>query len=153
MAEISAGRLSDPLQITPTKCPILWWGVGERELLDKEHFSGGSWEPGCVRRGVVHSHSGSRRDLKLKPLGCVSIDITDPHPITPNILLIRWQDSALPQTVYIPAVMGRWIWHHCQNLVDQFWVHFTRNYVPMFHTHQKSFGNLAVDSIILIVDS
>lgn len=93
--------------------------------------------------------------LNSKPLGYASTDVADPDPITPNILLMGRRDAALPQAVYAPAVMGRRRWRHCQNLVDQFWIHFTRNYLPTLQTRQKwqnSSGNLTVDSIVLIVD-
>lgn len=40
-------------------------------------------------------------------------------------------------------------------LVDQFWIKFTRSYLPALQTRQKwqkSLGDLAVDSVVLIID-
>lgn len=68
--------------------------------------------------------------LNLKPLGYVSADVADPDPITPNILLMGRWDAALPQVAYVPAGIGRRRWRHCQMLLDQFWIKFTRNYLP-----------------------
>ncbi|KAK0139826.1 hypothetical protein N1851_023268 [Merluccius polli] len=93
--------------------------------------------------------------LNSKPLGYVSADVADLDPITPNILLMGWWDAALPQVVYTPAGMGRRRWRHCQTLVDQFWLQFTRNYLPNLQTRQKwqrSSKKITVDSVVLIID-
>lgn len=93
--------------------------------------------------------------LNSKPLGYVSADVADLDPITPNILLMGRRDAALPQVVYAPAGMGRRRWRHCQTLVDQFWLHFVRNYIPNLQARQKwqrSSQNITVDSVVLIVD-
>lgn len=93
--------------------------------------------------------------LNSKPLGHVSADVADPDPITPNILLMGRRDAALPHVVYAPAGMGQRRWRHCQTLVDQFWLQFTRNYLPNLQTRQKwqrSSKNIAVDSVVLIID-
>ncbi|XP_044202893.1 uncharacterized protein LOC122979475 [Thunnus albacares] len=60
--------------------------------------------------------------LNSKPLGYVSADVTDPDPITPNILLMGRRDAVLPQVAYVPSGIGRRRWRHCQVLVDQFWI-------------------------------
>lgn len=65
------------------------------------------------------------------------------------------RDAALPHVVYAPAGMGQRRWRHCQTLVDQFWLQFTRNYLPNLQTRQKwqrSSKNIAVDSVVLIID-
>lgn len=93
--------------------------------------------------------------LNSKPLGYASTDVADMDPITPNILLMGRRDASLPQVAYAPGDMGRRRWRHCQNMVDQFWIHFTRNYLPMLQTRQKwhkASKNLEVDSVVLIVD-
>lgn len=54
-----------------------------------------------------------------------------------------------------PASMGQRRWRHCQTLVDQFWLHFTRNYLPNLQARQKCqrpSQNITVDSVLLIVD-
>lgn len=76
-------------------------------------------------------------------------------PITPNILLMGRRDATLPQAVYTPAVMGQRRLRHCQNFADQFWLQFTRNYLPapqIRQKWQKSSRNLTVDSVVMIVD-
>lgn len=76
-------------------------------------------------------------------------------PVTPNLLLMGRRNASLPQMAYAPARMGRRRWRHCQNLVDQFWIQFTRNYLPTLQTRmkwQKLSENLSLDSVVLIVD-
>ncbi|XP_049330293.1 uncharacterized protein LOC125798980 [Astyanax mexicanus] len=93
--------------------------------------------------------------LNSKPLGYASTDIADPDPITPNVLLMGRRDASLPQVAYAPADMGRRRWRHCQNIVDQFWVQFARQYLPSLQTRhkwQKQSENLTVDSVVMIVD-
>lgn len=93
--------------------------------------------------------------LNSKPLGYASTDVADPDPITPNLLLMGRRDASLPQVTYASGEMGRRRWRHCQNLVDQFWTQFTRNYLPTLQTRQKwqtSSDNLKVGSVVLIVD-
>lgn len=93
--------------------------------------------------------------LNSKPLGYVSADVADLDPITPNLLLMGWRDASLPQVAYASGEMGRHRWRHCQNLVDQFWYQFTRNYLPVLQTRQKwhkPSDNLAVGSVVLIID-
>ncbi|KAI7790024.1 hypothetical protein IRJ41_019694, partial [Triplophysa rosa] len=93
--------------------------------------------------------------LNAKPLGYVSTDIADIDPITPNLLLMGQRDSSLPQVAYAPGEMGRRRWRHCQSIIDQFWTHFTRNYLPTLQTRQKwqrTSDNLEVDSVVLVVD-
>jgi transposase InsO family protein len=93
--------------------------------------------------------------LNSKPLGYASTDVADIDPITPNLLLMGRRDASLPQVAYAPGDMGRRRWRHCQNMADQFWLQFTRNYLPTLQTRQKwhkASGNLEVDSVVLIVD-
>ncbi len=93
--------------------------------------------------------------LNSKPLGYASSDVADIDPITPNLLLMGWRDASLPQVAYAPGDMGRRRWRHCQNIVDQFWIQFTRNYLPTLQTRQKwhkASPNLKVDSVVLLVD-
>lgn len=41
--------------------------------------------------------------MNSKPLGYVSSDISDPDPVTPNLLLMGRRDASLPQAVYGPS--------------------------------------------------
>ncbi|XP_039514870.1 uncharacterized protein LOC120469772 [Pimephales promelas] len=93
--------------------------------------------------------------LNSKPLGYASTDVADIDPITPNILLMGRRDASLPQVAYAPGDMGRRRWRHCQHMADQFWIQFTKNYLPTLQTRQKwhkASENLEVDSVVLIVD-
>lgn len=38
--------------------------------------------------------------LNSKPLGYVSVDVADPDPVTPNLLLMGRHDASLPHAVY-----------------------------------------------------
>lgn len=75
--------------------------------------------------------------LSLKALGYASTDVADMDPITPNILLMGWRDASLPQVAYAPGDMGQRRWRHCQNIVDQFWINFTKNYLPTLQTDRS----------------
>lgn len=72
--------------------------------------------------------------LNSKPLGYLSTDVVDLDAITPNLLLMGQRDASLPQVAYALGEMGRCRWHHCQNLVEQFWTQFTRNYLPLLQS-------------------
>lgn len=59
--------------------------------------------------------------LNSKPLGYVSSDLSDPDPVTPNMLLKGRPDSSLPQAIYCSSeLLGRRKWRHSQILADQF---------------------------------
>lgn len=52
----------------------------------------------------------------------VSSNAADTDPITPNSLLMGWQDSVLPQVAYPKSeLLSRKQWRHSQILSDQFW--------------------------------
>ncbi len=76
--------------------------------------------------------------LNSKPLGYISSDVADLDPVTPNYLLMGRPDSSLPFVVY-PAteLMGRRRWRQSQVLADQFWLSFTRHYLPTLQTRNK----------------
>ncbi|KAK9539574.1 hypothetical protein VZT92_004673 [Zoarces viviparus] len=128
--------------------------MGERGSFHKGRPSSCSWEP--VSEDVLYTTLVEVEGiLNSKLLGYVSADVADPDPITPNILLMGRWDASLPQVVYAPTGMGRRRWRHCQMLVDQFWIQFTRNYLPTLQTRQKwqkAADNIAVDSVVLILD-
>lgn len=63
--------------------------------------------------------------LNSKPLGYVSLDISDVDPITPNLLLMGWRDASLPQALYgTRELLGKRSWRHSQIIADQFWAQF-----------------------------
>lgn len=94
--------------------------------------------------------------LNSKPLGYVSSDIADPDPITPNALLMRQPDSALPQVVYPESeLLTQQRWRHRQILADQFWRAFIQYYLPTLQICQKWLmekKDLAVGTIVLVLD-
>lgn len=94
--------------------------------------------------------------LNSKPLGYASMDVADPDPITPNLLLMGRRDSALPQAVFGPegALTCR-RWRHSQVISDHFWKRFIQNYLPglqLHHKWKKSINNVAVGQVVMIVD-
>ncbi len=59
--------------------------------------------------------------LNSKPIGYVSPNISDPDPITPNILLMGRRDASLPQVLYADSeLLSRRKWSHGQVLADRF---------------------------------
>lgn len=94
--------------------------------------------------------------LNSKPLGYVSSELSDPDPITPNILLMGRRDASLPQVMYADSeLLTRRKWRHSQVLADRFWVSFVRDYLPSFQTRQKweLDGNpIAPSAIVMIVE-
>lgn len=93
--------------------------------------------------------------LNSKPLGYVSADVANPDPITPNMLLMGRRDASLPQAVYAPESIGRRRWRHCQNLIDQFWIRYLRDYLPTLHPRYKwqhPTEPLALDTVVMIID-
>ncbi len=94
--------------------------------------------------------------LNSIPLGCVSSDVADPDPVTPNLLLMGRLDPSLPQAVYHDSeLLSRRQWRACQVLSNRFWVRFLRHYLPTLQTRSKwqaDTSPLQVDTIVMIVD-
>lgn len=94
--------------------------------------------------------------LNSKPLGYLSSDVSDPDPVTPNLLLMGRLEAALPQVMYArPDLLGTRRWRHSQVLADHFWASFLKNYLPALQLRQKwkmENPNLAVDTVVMIVD-
>ncbi|KAF7655539.1 hypothetical protein LDENG_00054600 [Lucifuga dentata] len=94
--------------------------------------------------------------LNSKPIGYVSSDISDPDPVTPNLLLMGRLEAALPQVMFVNSdLLTRRCWRHSQILADHFWASFIKNYLPTLqsrHKWQTDVPNLAVDSVVMVVD-
>ncbi|KAI4881937.1 hypothetical protein NFI96_005619, partial [Prochilodus magdalenae] len=94
--------------------------------------------------------------INSKPLGYASSDISDPDPITPNLLLMGRQDPATPQVVYSETeLLSRRRWRQCRVLADQFWAKFIRDYLLSLQTRskwQQEKEDLIVGSIATIID-
>lgn len=86
----------------------------------------------------------------------VSSNAADTDPITPNSLLMGWQDSVLPQVAYPKSeLLSRKQWRHSQILSDQFWNSLTWNYLPAlqtFYKWQENKEELKVGSVVMLVD-
>lgn len=94
--------------------------------------------------------------LNSKPLGYVSSNISDPDPITPNILLMGRRDASLPQVLYANSeLLSRRKWRHSQVLADRFWSSFIKDYLPSLQGRQKwrQDGNsILCDAVVMVVD-
>lgn len=93
--------------------------------------------------------------LNVKPLGYVTSDIADPDPVTPSMLLMGWRDTSLPQVTYAPTSVTKRRWQHSQTIVDHFWSQFIKSYLPtlqVWHKWQQPAENIALDSVVMIVD-
>lgn len=93
--------------------------------------------------------------LNSKPLGYVSVDVADPDPVTPNLLLMGRHDASLPHAVYVDRdLLGGRRWKHSQVLADHFWSHFMQNYLPSLQRQKwlKDTPDLKVGHVALIVD-
>jgi len=110
--------------------------------------------PESVLRTVLVEVEGI---LNAKPLGYVSADAADPDPVTPHVLLMGRRDASLPQALYdSSSILGTRRWKHSQVLADNFWSTFIRRYLPSLQGRSKwqtDKGQLAVDQVVLIVDS
>ncbi len=94
--------------------------------------------------------------LNSKPLCYTSLDVADPDPVTPNMLLMGRPDSSLPQVIYPESeLLSKRRWRHSQILSDQFWKRFLRNYLPELQVRQKwqrEAENLQPGTVVMIVD-
>ncbi len=94
--------------------------------------------------------------LNSKPLCYTSLDVADPDPVTPNMLLMGRPDSSLPQVIYPESeLLSKRRWRHSQILSDQFWKCFLRNYLPELQVRQKwqrEAENLQPGTVVMIVD-
>lgn len=94
--------------------------------------------------------------LNSKPLGYLSSDVSDPNPVTPNLLLMGRLEAALPQVMYAhPDILRTRRWRHSQVLADHFWASFLKYYLPTLQPRQKwkvENPNLTVDTVVMVVD-
>lgn len=65
--------------------------------------------------------------MNSKPLGYVSTDIAYPYLLTLNLLLMAWQGSSHPQTIYYETdLLSCCRRRHSQVLAAQYWTQFTK---------------------------
>ncbi len=91
-----------------------------------------------------------------RPLTPMSDNPKDLEVITLNHLLLHWAGSALPPGIFVQGDnYDRRRWRQCQYLIDQFWSHWWKSYLPLLQTRQKWFKNrepMQVGDLVLVVD-
>lgn len=92
--------------------------------------------------------------LNAKPLGYVSSDVSDPDPVTPNLLLMGRLDASLPQDMYRDSeLLSNRRWRH--SLADHFWTQYIKYYLPTLQLRQKWLTdnpNLAISTVVMVID-
>ena len=83
-----------------------------------------SWEEMSTMFAEVKSLINSR------PLGYLSSDPNDPQPLMPNHLLLGHASPCVPQGPFEESTNPRKRFAFIQNLAQQFWRRFLREYVP-----------------------
>ena len=98
-----------------------------------------------------------------RPLTKASADINDLTPLTPNDLLMMGRHASegitvpltkgpVPTTVFDEKFQRRWL--DMQEMADQFWLRFTREYIPEVNKRQKwllTHKNLHVGDLVMFI--
>uniref|UniRef100_A0A5S6QC57 DUF5641 domain-containing protein n=1 Tax=Trichuris muris TaxID=70415 RepID=A0A5S6QC57_TRIMR len=94
--------------------------------------------------------------LNSRPLTHISIDPSDPEPLTPNhFLLGRPCPHVPPDVVTEIDISSRRKWRAAQAIVENFWRRWLREYVPSLIERRKwlrARRNLKKGDIVLVVD-
>ena len=94
--------------------------------------------------------------LNGRPLTHISVNPSDPEPITPNhFLLGRAQPNIPPDVFQASEVTSKRQWRSAQTIVDQFWKRWMREYVPTLIERRKWMEprrNLAVNDLVLVIE-
>ncbi|XP_077968072.1 uncharacterized protein LOC120334576 [Styela clava] len=95
--------------------------------------------------------------LNSRPITPISFDPKDDEPLTPNHLLLLNPTSNLPPGIFDKKdCYTRRRWRQIQYLADQFWIRWTKEYLPTLQTRQKWTSkerNMEVGDIVLLVDN
>nr|XP_039257584.1 uncharacterized protein LOC120334188 [Styela clava] len=95
--------------------------------------------------------------LNSRPITPISFDPKDDEPLTPNHLLLLNPPSNLPPGLFDKKdCYTRRRWRQIQYLADQFWIRWTKEYLPTLQTRQKWTSkerNMEVGDIVLLVDN
>ncbi len=94
--------------------------------------------------------------LNGRPLTHVSVDPRDPEPLTPFHFLLGRSSPSIPPDVFCEGdAVSRKTWRRAQQLVDQFWRRWRREYLPTLQSRKKwtlESRNLQVVDVVLIID-
>nr|XP_039256379.1 uncharacterized protein LOC120333093 [Styela clava] len=95
--------------------------------------------------------------LNSRPITPISFDPKDDEPLTPNHLLLLNPTSNLSPGLFDKKdCYTRKRWRQIQYLADQFWIRWTKEYLPTLQTRQKWTSkerNMEVGDIVLLVDN
>ena len=95
------------------------------------------------------------RILNNRPLTSVSSDPTDLEALTPNSLLLCRLDDSIPLDVFMKADKYKRSWRFVNWLADQFWLRWTKEYLPTLQIRQKWLQparNLRVGDVVMVID-
>uniref|UniRef100_A0A5S6QMD2 Integrase catalytic domain-containing protein n=1 Tax=Trichuris muris TaxID=70415 RepID=A0A5S6QMD2_TRIMR len=94
--------------------------------------------------------------LNGRPLTHVSHHPHDPEPLSPNHFLLGRPYAMIPPDVFHPKELtSRRYWRAAQAIVDQFWRHWIREYLPTLNkgrAERSTQQNIQIGDIVLIVD-
>ena len=93
--------------------------------------------------------------INSRPLGYLSSDPSDPQPLTPNHLLLGRASPYVPQGPFEESTNPRKRFAFVQNLTQQFWRRFLREYVPTLMRRSKwqtKGRQLMEGDVVLLVD-
>ena len=92
--------------------------------------------------------------VNSRPVTKISDSVEDPVALTPNQLLLL-RGAAPPPRKFETDNMYCRRWRYVQNLANQFWKHWLREYVPELVRRKKwhkEHVNVKVDDLVLIKD-
>ena len=99
---------------------------------------------------------GAERLLNSRPITFVSSDPDDLSPLTPSHFLTgQLGGKFAPETTDQEIFNPRKRWHRVQQLIGQFWKHWTREFLPSLNTRKKWFHpkhNLKKDDVVMIIE-
>lgn len=93
--------------------------------------------------------------LNSRPLGYSSSDSNDPHPLTPNHLLLGRSSPCVPQGLFEESRNPRKRFAFVQTIAQQFWRRFVREYIPILMRRTKWYTKgrqVKVGNVVLAVD-
>ena len=95
------------------------------------------------------------RILNDRPLTPVADNPTDLKTLSPSALLLGRLDACLPTDIFIEADGYKRSWRLVNDVTDQFWERWLKEYLPTLQVRQKWLQpahNLAVGDLVLVVN-